>query len=114
MSSDASRRRLYATERKFGYANLLDEMGVSQFPDEGEGDTGTDMSTVLVHCAMLPLLVASLPCTSCQRRTLSIRAVDRTLGMVCGLETFCTSCDKVVNSTLSSDRIGGAQVMPLL
>ena len=39
----------------------------------------------------------------------SIRAVDRTLGMVCGLETFCTSCNKVINVTLSSDHIEGTQ-----
>ena len=29
--------------------------------------------------------------------------------MVCGLETYCTSCDTVLNLTLSSDRIGETQ-----
>ena len=99
-------RRISATERKFGYAKLLEEMGVSRFPVEGvrEEDAGEDLSTVIVRCAVLPSLVANLPCTSCKKCTLSIRAVDRTLGMVCGLETFCTS------STLSSDRIGEIQM----
>ena len=59
--------------------------------------------------AVLCCLVANLPCMLCRKRTLSIRAVDCTLGMVCGLETFCTSCDKVINETLSSDRIDGTQ-----
>ena len=105
-------RRISATERKFGYAKLLEEMGVSRFPVEGvrEEDAGEDLSTVIVRCAVLPSLVANLPCTSCKKCTLSIRAVDRTLGMVCGLETFCTSCDKVLSSTLSSDRIGEIQM----
>ena len=104
-------RRMSATERKFGYAELLREMGVSDFPVEGvhEEDAGEELSTIIVRCAVLPSLVANLPCTSCKKRTLSIRAVHRTLGMVCGLETYCTSCDTVLNSTLSSDRIGETQ-----
>ena len=102
-------RRLSATEWKFGYADLLEEIGVSRFLVEDETDADGDLSTVFVHCAVLPSLVANLPCTLCRKRTLSIRAVDHTLGMVCGLETFCTSCDKVINVTLSSDHIDGTQ-----
>ena len=102
-------RRLSATEWKFGYADLLEEIGVPCFLVEDETDADGDFSTVFVHCAMLPSLVANLPCTLYRKRTLSIRAVDRTLGRVCGLETFCTSCDKVINATLSSDRIDGTQ-----
>ena len=100
-------RRLSATEQKFGYADLLEEIGVPRFLVEDETDA--DLSTVLVRCAVLPSLVANLPCTLCRKRTLSIRAVDRTLGMVCRLETVCTSCDKVINATLSSDRTDGNQ-----
>ena len=100
-------RRLSATEQKFGYADLLEEIGVPRFLVEDETDA--DLSTVLVRCAVLPSLVANLPCTLCRKRTLSIRAVDRTLGMVCRLETVCTSCDKVINATLSSDRTDGTQ-----
>ena len=104
-------RRLSATERKFGYADLLEEIGVPRFLVVDETDADGDLSTVLVvvHCAVLPSLVANLPCTLCRKRTLSIRAVDHTLVMVCGLETFCTSCDKVINATLSSDCIDGTQ-----
>ena len=77
-----------------------------------ETDADGDFSTVLVCCAVLPsfVAVANLPCALCRKHTLSIRAVDRTLGMVCGLETFCTSCDKVINATLSSDCIDGTQM----
>ena len=110
-------RRLSATEWKFGYADLLEEIGVPRFLVEDETDAVGDLSIVFVRCAVLPSLVANLPCTLstchlglCRRkRTLSIRAVDRTLGMGCGLETFCTSCDKVINATLSSDYIDGTQ-----
>ena len=34
-----------------------------------------------------------------------IRVIDHRLGFVAAMETFCTECDTVVNSTLSSDRI---------
>ena len=101
--------RLSATERKFGYADLLEKIGIPHFLVEDETDADGDLSTVLVRCAVLPSLVANLPCTSCRKRTLSIQAVDRTLDMVCGLETFSTSCDKVINATLSSDCIDGTQ-----
>ena len=78
-----------------------------RFLVEDKKDPDGDLSTVLVRCAVLPSLVANLPCTLCRKHTLSIRAVNCTLGMVCGLETFCTSCDKVINATLSSDSIDG-------
>ena len=74
-----------------------------------ETDAVGDLSTVLVRCAVLPSLAVNLPCTLYRKRTLSIRAVDCTLGMVCGLETFCTSCDKVINATLSPDCIDGTE-----
>ena len=101
----------YLRLKRNGYAKLLEEMGISRFPVEGvcEEDAGEDLSTVIVRCAVLPSLVANLPCTSCKKCTLSTRAVDRTLGMVFGLETFCTSCDKVLSLTLSSDCIGEIQ-----
>ena len=70
-------QRLSATERKFGYADLLEEIGVPRFLVEDETDADGDLSTVLVRCAVLPSLVANLPCTLCRKHTLSIRAVDR-------------------------------------
>ena len=105
-------RRLSVTERKFGYADLLEEIGVPRFLVEDETDADGDLSTVLVCCAVLPSLVANLLCTLCRKHTLhpSCRQ-HRTIGMVCGLETFCTSCDKVINATLSSDCIDGTQAM---
>ena len=75
-------RRLSVTERKFGYADLLEEMGVPRFLVEHETDADGDLSTVLVRCAVLPSLVANLLCTLCRKHTLSTPAVDRTLGMV--------------------------------
>ena len=65
-------RRLSATERKFGYADLLEEIGVPRFLVVDETDADGDLSTVLVCCAVLPSLVANLPCTLCRKRTLSI------------------------------------------
>ena len=102
-------RRLSVTERKFGYADLLEEIGVPRFLVEDETDADGDLSTVLVRCAVLPSLVVNLLCTLCRKHTLSTPAVDCTLNMVCGLETFCTSCDKVINTTLSSDCIDVTQ-----
>ena len=59
-------RRLSATERKFGYADLLEEIDVPRFLVEDETDADRDLSIVLVRCAVLPSLVANLPCTLCR------------------------------------------------
>ncbi|KAI0226091.1 Structural maintenance of chromosomes flexible hinge domain-containing protein 1 [Lamellibrachia satsuma] len=56
-------QRLTATEWKFGYADLLEEIGVPRFLVVDETDADGDVSTVLVRCAVLPSLVANLPCT---------------------------------------------------
>ena len=48
-----------------------------------------------------------LLCLQCGVASLAIRAVNRQLGLVCGLETFCTSCQAVLNETLSSDELDG-------
>ena len=37
-----------------------------------------------------------------------IRVIDRRLGLVAAMETFCTECDSLINSTISSDRIEGS------
>ena len=71
-------RKLSVTEQKFGYADLLEEIGVPQFLVEDETDADGDLSTVLVRCAVLPSLVANLLCTLCRKHTLSTPAVDRT------------------------------------
>ena len=54
---------------------------------------------------MMSALVRGLACTECSEPTLKIRAIDRRLGLVCLLETYCTTCGAVLNSTLSSDRV---------
>ena len=63
---------------------------------------------------VLPSLVKNLICTVCGQCNLTIRAVDRELDMVSKLETFCTGGDQVINSTLSSDRIGSSYATNLL
>ena len=79
------------------------------FPVGGvrEKFAGEGLSKVIVRCSVL--LIVNLSCMSCKKHTLSIQAVNHSLSMVCGLETFCTSCNTVLNSTLSSDRIGETQ-----
>ena len=49
-------------------------------------------------------LVRGLACTECSEPTVKIRAIKRRVGLVCLLETYCTTCGAVLNSTLSSDR----------
>ena len=56
---------------------------------------------------MLTKLVEGLCCTSCGCSSLAIRVGDSKLGLVNSLETYCTSCEGVINSTLTSDRLGG-------
>ena len=58
-------RRLSATERKFGYADLLEEIDITRFLVEDETNADGDLSTVLVCCAVLP-------CMLCRKHTLSI------------------------------------------
>ena len=91
--------------------NLLRETAI---PGDDEHDEETDpdetgsetISTVIARVAKLSELVTGLPCPSCRSPTLAVRAVNCALGLVCRLQT-CTSCDGVVNTTYSSDRIGG-------
>ena len=47
----------------------------------------------------------NLLCPTCKCSTLGIRAVSHSLGLVCQLETFCSSCDTIVNSITTSDRL---------
>ena len=56
---------------------------------------------------MLTKLVEGLCCTSCGCSSLAIRVGDSKLGLENSLETYCTSCEGVINSTLTSDRLGG-------
>ena len=54
---------------------------------------------------MLSALVKGLLCLECGAASLVIRVVDHRLGLVAAMETCCTECGAVLNSTLTSDRI---------
>lgn len=57
---------------------------------------------------MLSTLVKGLLCLECGAASLVIRVTDHRLGLVAAMETVCTECDTVLNSTLTSDRIEGS------
>ena len=102
-----------ATQKKFNYKRLLCEMAIpgddepEESATENDDSVGDTLSTVIVRVSKLTELVKMLPCPFCQCATLAIRAINCTLGLVCKLETYCVTCDEVINSTHSSDRIGG-------
>ena len=73
----------------------------------GEVDTSAKPLTMLVRTVVLTKLVEGLCCTSCGCSSLAIRVGDSKLDLVSSLETYCTSCENVINSTLTSDRLGG-------
>ena len=103
-------RRLSVTERKFGYADLLEEIGVPRFLVEDETDADGDLSTVLVCCAVLPSLVANLLCTLCRKHTLSTPAVDRTAPSAwCVASRLSAPVATRSSMQLSSDCIDGTQ-----
>jgi len=43
----------------------------------------------------------------CRYKTLAVHAVNCAVGLACQLETYCISRDDIINSTHSSNRIGG-------
>ena len=89
-------------KRKFQYRQTSD---VSE-STEGD-DSSTNVKTTILKCNVLSTLVDGLDCSLCGCRTLVIRSVGCNLGLVCLLETYCTSCESVLNSTYSSDRVSG-------
>ena len=93
-----------ATKRKFLYRQISD---VSE-STEG-GDSSTDVKTTILRCAVLSTLVEGLECSLCGCCTLVVRSVGCNLGLVCLLETYCTSCETVLKSTYSSDRVSSQQ-----
>ena len=88
-----------ATKRKFAFRQLSD---VSE-STEGDGYT-TDVKATILRCDVVSALVEDLLCTMYGRATLIIRSVDYKLGIVCLLQTYCTSCKSMLKSTYSSDR----------
>ena len=87
---DPPRPSTSATERKF---RLISVGAVSD--SDSVSDEGSDDERLL--------------CLHCGLASLAIRTIDCKLGLVCCLETFCTSCGEVLNSTLSSDQLDGAE-----
>ena len=104
---DPPRPSTSATERKF---RLMSVGAVSDSDsDSDEGRAGGAVATVIARSVMLSALVKGLLCLQCGVASLAIRTIDCKLGLVCRLETFCTSCGEVLNSTLSSDQLDGAE-----
>ena len=91
-----------ATKRKFSFRHVSDACEST----DGDGSS-TGVKTTILRCDVLSALVEDLLCTLCGCATLIVRSVDCKLGVVCLLETYCTSCDSVLKSTYSSDRVSG-------
>ncbi|KAI0225869.1 hypothetical protein LSAT2_023381 [Lamellibrachia satsuma] len=103
-----------ATERKLSYqATFTDgsdvDSGSEDEEDEEQQATTSNrvITTVIARCAVLSALVKGLLCLQCGAASLVIRTRDL-LGIVSVMETCCTECGAVLNSTLSSDRIEGS------
>ena len=71
-------------------------------------ETAGDITTVITRSSMLSTLIKGLRCLECGAASLIIRVADHRLGLVAAMETVCTECDTVLNSTLTSDRIDGS------
>ncbi|KAK2190014.1 hypothetical protein NP493_89g04065 [Ridgeia piscesae] len=74
-------------------------------------ETAGDITTVITRSSVLSTLVKGLRCLECGAASLVIRVADHRLGLVAAMETVCTECDSVLNSTLTSDRMGHLQGM---
>ena len=76
--------------------------------DDSAPETAGDIITVITRFSVLSTLVNGLRCLECGAAYLVIRVADHRLGLVAAMETVCTECDTVFNSTLTSDRIDGS------
>ena len=94
-----------ATERKFSYSATYRDEGSDT---EDAEDAVSDMTTVITRSSMLSKLVKGLHSLECGAASLIVRVADHRLGLVAAMETVCTECDAVLNSTLTSDRIEGS------
>jgi len=90
-----------ATKRKFEYRRLID---ATDSEPVREDCATAQPSTILMETVMLTKLVENFSCTSCG--TFAICVGDSTLGLVCALESHCTTYDKVISSIFTSDRLG--------
>ena len=96
-----------ATERKFSYRATYRDEGSDT---EDAEDAVSDMTTVNTRSSMLSNLVKGLHCLECGAASLIVHVADHRLGLVAAMETVCTECDTLFNSTLMSDRIEGPTV----
>ena len=103
----SSQQSTSATERKFSYRATFREEGSNT---EDTQDTVSDMTTVITRSSMLSNLVKGLHCLECGAASLIVHVADHRLGLVAAMETVCTVCDSLFNSTLTSDRIEGPTV----
>ena len=104
-----------ATERKFammagGAAGETDDDS-SEAEAEVRAGAGP-VSTSITRSVMLSALVKGLLCLQCGMASLAVRAVNRKMGLVSVLETFCTACHAVLNATLTSDELDGPGNQP--
>ena len=97
-----------ATGKKFRLMSVGRESASASDSSGDDSDDEEAAETVIVRTAMMSSLVAGLLCLQCGLASLVVRAVDCKLGLVCKLETFCTSCGEVLRSTLSSNQLDGA------
>ncbi|KAI0217425.1 Calmodulin-regulated spectrin-associated protein 1 [Lamellibrachia satsuma] len=91
-------------QRKFASLQLARDAKASRVEFANEPAATTSSSSTIT---MVP---AKMACSEAYTLHPSCRP-HSTLGMVCSLETFCTSCDKVINATLSSDCIDGTLML---
>ena len=57
----------------------------------------------------IAIIVIIMPCKSCRKCSVTIRVVNLDLGMVCYLESVCTSCGEVNGSTKTSETIADSK-----
>ena len=88
------------TKRKFEYRSPFEL--ATERDCNGHGQV---VETCITRCSMMSALVKGLACLECMSPSLKIRAVSHRLGVVSAYETWCTACNTVINSTLSSDRL---------
>ena len=89
-----------ATRRKFEYRPPF-ELGV----ERESRNRSQVIETCITLCSMMSALVKGLACLECLSPSLKVRAVSHRLGVVSAYETWCTECNAVINSVLSSDRL---------
>ena len=89
-------------ELKFTYMQLLRETAIPGDDEtkatEEKANVHDAYLTVIVRVSQLTELVKMLLCPTWRCATLSVRAVNCSLGLVCKLETYCATCEDIVSS----------------